>query len=231
MKLLPRQFKAYLRRSSFEESWKGQSFEAPIEKSPKVKLWRLLGKVTPPSPWSKKWPKVKLSKLLGKVTTSRLWSKSSPKVKFWRLLGRVTPSRLWLNRNPNVKLWRLIGKVTPSRLWLNTSPNVKLSRAAWQDHCIPGFGWNCKPNIKLCRPLGKDHCLPGFGWISWPHVKLCRPLGKTTPFRLLVETDSRRSSFEDCLEKPLLPAFGWKTPAKCQALKTAWKGQLLPGFG
>ena len=47
--------------------------------------------------WLNSRPKVKVCRLLGKVTPSKLWLNFGPKVNVCRLLGKVTPSILWLN--------------------------------------------------------------------------------------------------------------------------------------
>ena len=39
--------------------------------------------------------KVKVCRLLGKVTPSKLRLKQKPKVKVCKLLGKMTPSKLW----------------------------------------------------------------------------------------------------------------------------------------
>ena len=50
-------------------------------------------------------PKVKVCRLLGKVTPSKLWLNfRKPKVNVCRLLGKMTPCKLWLNSRRKVKV-------------------------------------------------------------------------------------------------------------------------------
>ena len=112
----------------FQTAWQDHSLRFWLKPVPNVKLWRLLGRVTPSRFWLKCVPNVKLWRLLGRATSCRLWLKASPNVKLWRLLGRVTCSRLWLNQKPKVRVWRLFGRVTPSRFWLKLKPNFKVWR-------------------------------------------------------------------------------------------------------
>ena len=79
-------------------------------------------------------PKLKLWRLDGKVTRSRLWLKVIAKTQALQdSSGKVTRSRLWLKfKNQNSMLWRLDGKVTRSRLWLKCPAKTQALKTRWQ---------------------------------------------------------------------------------------------------
>ena len=77
-----------------------------------IEDWRAFGRVTPFRILLKFLPNVKLWSLLGSVTPCKL----SPNVRCWRLIGRVTRSKRLLNRDPKVKVFRLLEKVTHSKV-------------------------------------------------------------------------------------------------------------------
>ena len=180
-----------------------------LNSSPKVKVCRLLGRVTS-SKLCLKWnPNVKLCNAGGKFTCSKLLLNLYPRLRCLRSPGKSTPSKAWVKQKPKLRAWRLLGSCTRSRLWLKQSPKVKVSRSG-KVTCGDG-------KIQTCWTSRSPRDAQTGALLKWP--PLTQMIGNRKPVD---------SHFDLIIPAPL--DLGLRQPAPAQLAEFCWKQVDLPQF-